>query len=99
MNTPGANPRLQAEVRRVLPASFSPGVDLNIRLAQDPVLDAWRGAALLAKIGGQQFSDSSISRSEYDEMGPEYLKEHFASNVYYQTPQSDRERDNKKRRR
>ncbi|KAJ8902224.1 hypothetical protein NDN08_006632 [Rhodosorus marinus] len=99
MNTPGANARLQAEVRRVLPASFSPGVDLNIRLAKDPVLDAWRGAALLAKIGGQELSDSSVSRSEYEEMGPEYLKEHFASNVYYQTPQSDRERDNRKRRR
>jgi len=99
MNTPGASSRVQAEVRRVLPASFSPGVDLNILLAKDPVLDAWRGAALLAKIGGQQLSDSSVSRSEYEEMGPEYLKEHFASNVYYQTPRSDRERDNKKRRR
>ena len=58
----------------------------------NPALDAWNGA--------RRFSLSpymnlySINRSEYEEKGPEYMKEHFVSNRYIPTPVlSSREMD------
>lgn len=56
----------------------------KINLAKDAVLDSWYGA--------RNFANSSdnikyfITNKDYEEMGGEYLKEHYASNKYFRTP-------------
>ena len=50
----------------------------------DPLLDAWRGAAVWA-------SDPSnrrhyISRSDYSEIGSDFFKEHVAANMRVTPP-------------
>lgn len=72
----GFEERLRNELRAVLPADL----DLGIRRARDPVLDAWKGAAKWA--GTDQSRQSFVSREEYAEKGGEYLKEHSLGNVY-----------------
>jgi len=98
MNTEHARDRVATELQQLLPVDLLKRINLNVRVAKDPVLDAWRGAAFLASRGGDTFVESCISRADYEEMGPEYLKEHMASNVYYQRP-VDPKRDAKRRRR
>lgn len=98
MKLAGARARVQAEIRQLLPAVYRPYEGLNVRLAEDPILDAWRGAAGFARDGGEEFDDACVSRQNYEEMGPEYLKEHAASNVYYKRP-VDPERESKRRKR
>ncbi|KAL3420150.1 chromatin remodeling complex subunit (actin) [Phlyctema vagabunda] len=68
--------RLRDGLRGNLPAD-SP---LNIRRARDGVLDAWKGAARWA--GGDRMKTAAITREEYLEKGPEYLKEHDLGNAY-----------------
>ena len=50
------------------------GTDLAVRRAQDPILDAWKGAAEWAATTGPELSKASVSREEYFEKGSEYLK-------------------------
>ena len=64
----GFEERLSKELRAVLPAEAS----LRVRQASDPLLDAWKGAAQWSKDPG--FKQSSMTREEYLEKGPEYLK-------------------------
>ncbi len=51
--------------------------------ATDPVLDGWRGGALWAS------EDSNLScfitKEEFSEKGPQYLKEHHTSNILLHT--------------
>ncbi len=59
------------ERRGVLPTDFA----ATVRRAQDPVLDAWKGAA--AWWAGASKSDrgaATVSRAEYNEKGSEYIK-------------------------
>jgi actin-related protein 5 len=51
----------------------------------DPILDAWLGASRWAR-NAENFPIGFLTRQEYLEMGGEYLKEHFASNLYVPTP-------------
>lgn len=60
--------RLHDELTAVLPA----GSPLVIRRAKDAVLDAWKGAASWA--GGPQWKSAAVTREEYLEKGPDYLK-------------------------
>ncbi|KAL8828651.1 MAG: hypothetical protein Q9191_002466 [Dirinaria sp. TL-2023a] len=71
----GFEERLRRELRAVLPID-SP---VAVRLASDPVLDAWRGAAQWSQEPG--FKQSSVTRQEYLERGPEYMKEHNLGNA------------------
>ena len=71
----GFGERLERELRAVLPVDAV----LQMRRAEDPVLDAWKGAAAWAREPG--FKDCSVSRAEYDEKGAEYIKEHSLGNV------------------
>ncbi|KAK3686850.1 Actin-related protein 5 [Vermiconidia calcicola] len=72
----GFEERLQRELRAVLPAD----VQMCVRRAKDPVLDAWKGAAKWASSSGSR--QAFITREEYQEMGPDYIKEHNLGNVY-----------------
>ena len=61
----------------------NPETKLNYK--DDPSLDAWRGAA---KFANDKFTESLmdkhvITKSLYEECGPNYLKEHRYSNCNY----------------
>jgi len=71
----GFEDRFRNELRMVLPEE----VELVVRHASDPVLDAWKGAAQWAS--GPDLAKSSISRQDYLEKGSEYLKEHDLGNM------------------
>ena len=64
----GFEDRVRRELRTVLPAD----AELRVRRAKDPVLDAWRGAA--AWCGESASRAAFVSRREWAEKGPEYLK-------------------------
>lgn len=68
--------RLRVGLRALLPA----GAPLVTRRARDPVLDAWRGAAGWA--GSDAWKSAAITREEYMERGPEYIKEHNMGNAF-----------------
>lgn len=64
----GFEDRLRNELRAVLPAD----APLAVRTAQDPILDAWKGAA---KWAAQPSSKTAyITRAEFLEKGGDYLK-------------------------
>ena len=56
----------------------------KIILSENPCLDAWYGAREFANL--KNLSDFVVTSKTYAEMGGEYLKEHSASNRFYQTP-------------
>jgi len=60
--------RLRDGLRALLPA----GAPLRVRRADDALLDAWRGAAGWA--GSDAWRTAAVTREEYQEKGPEYLK-------------------------
>lgn len=73
----GFDERFRREFVGVLPREFVGG--MNVRRARDPVLDAWRGAAewvgdVQGKGKGKGWEGVSVSRSEWEEMGGEYIK-------------------------
>ncbi|KAK3724222.1 Actin-related protein 5 [Vermiconidia calcicola] len=72
----GFEERLQRELRAVLPAD----VQMCVRRAKNPVLDAWKGAAKWAS--SSESRQAFITREEYQEMGPDYIKEHNLGNIY-----------------
>jgi actin-related protein 5 len=72
----GFEERLRDELRAVLPAD----VALGVRRAQDPILDAWKGAAKWA--GTKESRQSFVTKEEYAEKGGEYIREHSLGNIY-----------------
>jgi actin-related protein 5 len=60
--------RVREGLRAMLPA----GSELKVRRAQDALLDAWKGAAGWAGTSG--WKAAKITREEYQEKGPEYIK-------------------------
>eukprot|EP00051_Salpingoeca_urceolata_P003012 m.54483 g.54483 ORF g.54483 m.54483 type:complete len:785 (+) comp12465_c0_seq2:47-2401(+) len=73
---PGLKERIEREVRMIRPF----GSKLNVRVARDPLLDPWHGAAQFAR--RPDFASSlSFSRAQHLECGPDYLVEHAASNA------------------
>ncbi|KAG9291727.1 hypothetical protein G9A89_012012 [Geosiphon pyriformis] len=77
--TPGLSKRFEISLR----ATLSDASSLRIIQARDPILDAWRGAALWANT--DEFHQYVVSKQEYQEMGGEYIKEHRFGNLYQQT--------------
>ena len=72
----GFEDRLRNELRAVLPAD----VQLGVRKAKDPILDAWKGAAKWAGTSESKFA--FVSREEWMEKGGDYIREHNLGNVY-----------------
>ncbi|PHH64823.1 hypothetical protein CDD81_3889 [Ophiocordyceps australis] len=68
--------RLRDGLVELLPA----GAPVVVRRARDGCLDAWRGAAGWA--GSAAHAEARISRQDYQEKGPEYIKEHELGNSY-----------------
>lgn len=72
---PNFTDRLSSELTSLLPY----GSPLNVYRAQDPILDPWKGMQKWAN--SQDSSNSYVSKEEYEEMGPEYIKEHGLGNA------------------
>ncbi|KAF8938195.1 Nuclear actin-protein involved in chromatin remodeling, partial [Dissophora ornata] len=76
---PGLIDRLDNSIRSILP--FSPDKrGYEVRAAQDCLLDAWRGAAMVAR-EKERMQKISVTRQEYEEYGGAYIKEHGLGNV------------------
>ncbi|KAK9727654.1 Nuclear actin-protein involved in chromatin remodeling [Basidiobolus ranarum] len=76
--TPNLRSRLQGSMQTILPA----GSPFNITCAQDPLLDAWKGAGKWASQSTEEFTRVSVTQKEYEEMGGDYIKEHRMGNVF-----------------
>lgn len=60
--------------------SFLPvGAPLRVRKAKDPILDAWKGMQKWSQ--SEECNNSYVSKEEYEEYGPEYIKEHGLGNA------------------
>lgn len=67
--------RVQLELTAVLPS----GMPFQVTRASDPILDPWRGMQKWAQ--SENAIDKYVTREEYEELGPEYIKEHGLGNV------------------
>lgn len=67
--------RLKSEVISFLPT----GAPLNINRAKDPLLDPWRGMQKWSS--SDEAKEGYVTLKEYEEYGPEYIKEHGLGNV------------------
>jgi actin-related protein 5 len=72
---PGFTQRLRNEIVQLRPE----GSAVHVRRSGDPIRDAWRGAAQLARTVDFDAA-CCFTRKEYEECGPDYLKEHRCSN-------------------
>lgn len=82
----GLDRRLAYDLRSMFPTELGPTIMNGVRVAKDPLLDAWRGAAMFAQTESSQFRQACISKADWEEMGNGYLKENAFSNVFYPTP-------------
>ncbi|KAI4086367.1 MAG: hypothetical protein LQ344_007615 [Seirophora lacunosa] len=71
----GFDERLRRELRTVLPVEAS----IHVRMASDPILDAWKGAAQWA--ADPESFQSFVTHEEYQEKGADYMKEHKSGNA------------------
>lgn len=55
------------------------GAPLKVRRAKDPILDAWKGMQKWSQ--SEECENSYVSKEEYEELGPEYIKEHGLGNA------------------
>ena len=81
--------RIYHDLRSYLPID----VDIKVKRAANPVLDAWKGARLffndtysLNGIKNNLRNNIYISKKEYEEYGVEYFKEHFCGNIIRERP-------------
>ena len=77
-------PNMQTRLERELLAMRPFQSTFSVTIASNPVLDAWYGARKWSV--SPALSLYSITKADYEEKGPEYLKEHCASNIYYPSP-------------
>lgn len=56
----------------------------NVSISKNPSFDAWYGARDFAN--RPDLHQYLITKSDYNELGGEYLKEHNCSNLYFKTP-------------
>ena len=73
----GFEERVRRELRACLPVE----AQLSVRTARDARLDAWKGAARWAS-ERDEVVKAWVSREEYEEMGPDYIKEHDLGNAF-----------------
>ncbi|KAG0169111.1 Nuclear actin-protein involved in chromatin remodeling [Apophysomyces sp. BC1034] len=72
---PGLPERVMKSMRSIFPV----GTAVKVQRAKDPLLDAWRGAAMFAQDPTSQ--QYRVSKQEYEEFGGEYIKEHGFGNL------------------
>ena len=72
---PGLKARLERDLREVRPA----GSSFKIHVAEDPALDAWKGAAKFAR--NPSNLSTFVSKAEYEEKGSSFFIQHDYSNL------------------
>lgn len=65
---PGMSERLEAGIQMIRPC----GAPIRVVRALDPVLDAWRGAAVYAS--NLRFPEQTFSKTDYYEKGEDWLR-------------------------
>ncbi|AAS51667.2 ADL253Cp [Eremothecium gossypii ATCC 10895] len=75
---PGIRERIVREFTGFLPV----GTELKVTLAKDPSLSAWKGMAKFAS-DPTSYKSSILTKREYEEYGPEYIKEHNLGNAKF----------------
>jgi actin-related protein 5 len=71
--------RLESDIKQNRPA----GSEFKLYHANDPSLDAWKGARLWSHTA---HASSFITKRDYMDNGPGYFKPHTLSNIYNPTP-------------
>ena len=71
---PGLVPRLHNALRPILP----PEMPLEIRRADNPAIDSWRGMMLFSTT--DLFKRVGVSKAEYEEQGGERIKRWWGGN-------------------
>ncbi len=82
----GLECRLKHDLKSVFPIEWGQDIENGVWKSKDPVLDAWRGAALFAEQGGEEFEEACVFRADYEEKGPDYLGESSFSNWWVEKP-------------
>lgn len=82
----GLKERVSVELRKMMPTELGNKVISNVKVAKNGSLDAWKGAAKFAQYGGRDFDQSCITKSDYEEMGVGYIREHAYGNKFFATP-------------
>lgn len=72
---PGLSERIHASLQSIYPVNAK----INVKRAADPVLDAWKGAAMFAQDKTKQ--QYFVTKKEYEEYGSDYIKEHGLGNI------------------
>ena len=67
--------RFRKDLRAMLPIDY----EIKVRQARDPSLDAWKGAAQWWENSASE--NIAVSRQDYLDKGPDYLKEHDLGNA------------------
>ncbi|KAL0078787.1 hypothetical protein J3Q64DRAFT_1638036 [Phycomyces blakesleeanus] len=73
---PGISERIEGSMQSIFPANTA----IQVKRAKDPLLDAWKGAAMVAL--DEKFKNIRVSKKEYEEYGGEYIKEHGLGNIF-----------------
>ena len=77
---PGLRGRLEREIQAIRPFQSN----FNVIMARRPALDAWNGAKSIAN--DDSLLQYAVSRSDYDEFGPDFIKKFKWSNIYAPSP-------------
>lgn len=82
----GLEPRLKRDLRSAFPIEWGREIEKGVWRGQDPACDAWHGAALFAEHGGVEFEQACVFRADYEEKGPDYIRESMFSNWWVEKP-------------
>lgn len=52
---------------------------MTVKRAKDPLLDAWKGAAMFGRDESKR--QHFVTRQDYEEYGSDYIKEHGLGNI------------------
>lgn len=75
---PGLRERIVREFTEFLPI----GTTIDVKKANHPSLDAWKGMAKFSR-DETSYNQSFITKRDYEEYGPDYIKEHKLGNILY----------------
>ncbi|VDK20063.1 unnamed protein product [Taenia asiatica] len=79
---PGMGPRLRLELQQLLPWKED-GNPLEVIVAANPGLDAWKGAQIWSQLASENGFREFTTKHVYDECGFDYLAENVISNRFY----------------
>ncbi|VDM31656.1 unnamed protein product [Hydatigera taeniaeformis] len=79
---PGMEARLRLELQQLLPWKED-GNPLEVVVAVDPSLDAWKGARIWSQLASENDFREFTTKHIYDECGFDYLAESIISNRFY----------------